>query len=84
MSEDKMIRLSQAARKLNVGMTTITDFLAKKGFQVDSNPNSKIDNDQFNLLAKEFKASAMEKEEANSLSIGKKHNENLSIIGGNC
>lgn len=79
MSEEKMMRLSLAARKLNVGLSTITDFLGKKGYEVDSKPNSKITEEQFGMLAKEFASSAQEKEEASSLSIGKKHNSNVVI-----
>jgi len=79
MSEEKMMRLSLAARKLNVGLSTITDFLSDKGFEVDSKPNSKISEEQFNMLAKEFASSAMEKEEASGLTIGSKHAGNMVI-----
>ncbi len=79
MSEEKMMRLNLAARKLNVGISTITDFLSDKGFEVDSKPNSKISEEQFDMLAKEFASSAMEKEEASGLTIGKKHGGNLVI-----
>lgn len=78
MSEPKMMRLSQVARKLNVGRSTIVDFLSEKGFQVDSSPNSKITGEQYSMLAKEFAASASEKEEASHLTIGTKHGENLA------
>ena len=50
MSEEKMMRLSLAARKLNVGLSTITEFLGKKGYEVDSKPNSKISEEQFGML----------------------------------
>merc|ERR1712072_285647 len=79
MAEEKMMRLSLAARKLNVGLSTISDFLSDKGFDVDSKPNSKITSEQFNMLAKEFASSAMDKEEASGLTIGKKHNSNVVI-----
>lgn len=77
-----MYRLSQVARKLNVGRTTIIDFLTKKGFEVDSSPNSKITDEQFSLLSKEFADSAMDKEEASGLTIGSKHTDNLVIKAG--
>lgn len=73
------MRLGQVARKLNVGISTIVEFLAKKGSDVENNPNSKINMDQFNMLAKEFKSSALEKEEASHLSIGKRHHETFTI-----
>ena len=79
MSEEKTMRLSQVARKLNVGRTTIIDFLADKGFEVDSSPNSKVTSEQFAMLSKEFAASASEKKEASGLTIGTKHNEHVVI-----
>ncbi|HYG18925.1 MAG TPA: translation initiation factor IF-2 [Ohtaekwangia sp.] len=79
MAEEKLIRLSQAARKLNVGHNTILDFLGKKGFEVENNPNAKLTPEQFNLLSKEFAASATEKLEASGLSIGVKHGENVIV-----
>jgi len=74
-----MMRLSQIARKLNIGKNTILDFLESKGFKVDDNPNSKISPEQFQILSKEFATSAMDKEEALGLTIGKKHSDNFII-----
>ena len=34
--ENKSTRLSKAARLFNVGISTIVEFLAKKGIQIDS------------------------------------------------
>jgi translation initiation factor IF-2 len=79
MAAEKLIRLSQAARKLNVGHNTILDFLADKGFEVENNPNAKLTPEQFALLSKEFAASATEKLEASGLSIGVKHSENIVL-----
>ena len=73
-----MMRLSQAARKLNVGRNTIVEFLGDKGFEIDRSPNAKISSEQFDMLAKEFAASASEKEEASHLTIGTKHVEEIS------
>ena len=78
MAEEKLIRLSQAARKLNVGHNTILEFLSKKGFEVENNPNAKLTPEQVNLLSKEFASSATEKLEASGLSIGVKHAENVA------
>jgi translation initiation factor IF-2 len=79
MAEEKMIRLGQASRKLNVGHNTILEFLAKKGFTVENNPNAKLSAEQFAMLSKEYASSASEKLEASALSIGTKHNENVTI-----
>lgn len=75
MAEEKLIRLGQASRKLNVGHNTILDFLAKKGFNVENNPNAKLSPEQFAMLSKEFASSASEKAEASGLTIGVKHVE---------
>ena len=79
MAEDKMMRLSLVTKKLNVGINTVTEFLAAKGFEVETNPNAKITMDAFGLLLKEFESSALDKKEASNLSIGKKHGEHLVI-----
>lgn len=73
MSDEKMMRLGQIARKLNVGTATIVESMAKRGFEVENNPNSKITMEQVAMLEKEFKSSALDKEEASHLSIGKRH-----------
>jgi len=52
VAEEKLIRLGQASRKLNVGHNTILEFLAKKGFIVENNPNAKLTPEQFVMLAK--------------------------------
>ncbi len=78
MAAEKMIRLGQASRKLNVGHNTILEFLSDKGFAVDNNPNAKLTGEQYAMLAKEFASSASEKLEASGLTIGTKHVENVS------
>ena len=70
------MRLSQVARKLNVGRTTIVDFLSQKGFDVDASPNSKINMEQFNMLSNESVAPAMVKEAAPGITIGSYHHDN--------
>jgi translation initiation factor IF-2 len=54
MAEEKMMRLSQAARKLNVSIITITEILGSKGHRIDNNPNAKLALDQLEILAKEL------------------------------
>lgn len=78
MAEEKMIRLGQASRKLNVGHNTILEFLSNKGFTVDNNPNAKLTGEQYAMLSKEFASSASEKLEASGLTIGTKHVENVT------
>ncbi|MEX2231682.1 MAG: translation initiation factor IF-2 [Cyclobacteriaceae bacterium] len=78
MAEEKMIRLGQASRKLNVGHNTILEFLSKKGYSVDNNPNAKLTGEQYVMLSKEFASSASEKLEASGLTIGTKYVDNIT------
>lgn len=49
------IRLNKVQRELNVGLSTIVEFLQKKGFtSVVENPNTIISEEEYNLLIKEF------------------------------
>lgn len=48
------IRLNKVTRDLNVGITTVVDFLQKKGYTVEANPNTKITEEQYAVLVKEF------------------------------
>lgn len=72
MSEEKGYRLGQVARKLNVGLNTITDYLASKGQKVEHNPNTRITEEHYQLLLKEFQSSFQDKKEASELVIGGK------------
>jgi len=50
----KQQRLSKIAKEFNLGISTIVEFLEKKGIEADSNPNSKVPNESYELLLKEF------------------------------
>lgn len=76
MAEGKTMRLSQAARKLNVGTNTIVAFLLAKGIAIENQPHTKITPDQFHLLAKEFAGSATDKAEASTIAIGENYVDN--------
>ena len=70
MSESKQLRLGQIARKLNVGRNTIIDFLRNKGYEIDSNPNTKISSEIYQILENAFEDSAVEKKVASNIKIG--------------
>ena len=63
-SEAKPKRLSIVARELNVGTSTIVQFLEDKGFDIGNNPNAKIPVECLDLLDEEFKDSKTLKEKA--------------------
>lgn len=48
------IRLIKISKDLNVGINTLVEFLHGKGFDVESNPNTKIGSDHYELLVREF------------------------------
>ena len=48
------IKLIKACKELNIGMATLTAFCEKHGHPVESDPNVRIDDDLYLLLAKEF------------------------------
>ena len=48
------IRLNKVTRDLNVGITTVVEFLQKKGYTIEANPNTKITEEQYAILVKEF------------------------------
>ncbi len=62
-------RLSKVARDFNVGISTIVDFLHKKGFDIDTNPNNKITDDAFHLLEKEYKGDVSLKKESELINL---------------
>ena len=49
------IRLNKVTKDFNVGISTIAEFLKKKGLgEIDQNPNAKISDEQYAALQKEF------------------------------
>ncbi len=48
-------KISKAAKDFNVSITTVVEFLQKKGITIDDNPNTRIDDDAYNLLMQEYK-----------------------------
>ena len=69
MSEDlkNNIRLSKAAKEFNIGMSTIIEFLGKKGHKIDSSPNTKLNGEMYALLVKEYQGEKEVKKNADQL-----------------
>jgi len=63
------IRLGKAATEFNVGVTTIVDFLHKKGFKIDSNPNTKLGPEMYTLLVKEYQPDKAAKDIAKHIEL---------------
>jgi translation initiation factor IF-2 len=78
MSEQKTSRLSKVARELNVGIATIVDFLNTKGIKIDTNPNTKIEDNHYQILLSEFQSEKKEKEKSRNV-INKEKRETITI-----
>jgi len=76
---DKVIRLSKVARQLNVGISTIVDYLGSQGVVIDSNPNTKLDGEHFDLLNKQFADDKSLKEEAEKTSLTREKRETITL-----
>ena len=72
-------RLSKVARELNVGISTIVEFLSSQNKDVSSNPNTKIGEELYMLLLQEFQKEKFEKEKADNVVIEQTERKVISI-----
>jgi translation initiation factor IF-2 len=75
----KPIRLGKAAGELNVGITTLVEFLESKGIKIDANPNTKLEPEHYDVLRKEFAADQSLKEQSKFSSVKRERRESISI-----
>lgn len=62
------IRLNKVIKEFNVGMQTVVDFLEKKGHKLEEvNPNTKLTDEQYSLVKKEFQTDEHLRNEAEKL-----------------
>ena len=67
MSEGKSTNLLKAAKELNIGLNTAVEFLGKKGHNVEARPNTKLTEEMYDVLLKEFQGDKIVKEEAKQI-----------------
>jgi translation initiation factor IF-2 len=81
MSEatEKSIRLSKVAKEFNLAVSTVVEFLGKKGHAVESNPNSKIDNAAYDLLLAEFGTDKEIKEKSQQVVQQRQERETITL-----
>ncbi|HUX56029.1 MAG TPA: translation initiation factor IF-2 [Bacteroidales bacterium] len=80
MTEDiKVTRLSKAAREFNVGISTIVEFLHKKGFDLDPSPNTKLPHEAYILLVKEYSIDISVKKESEKLILKDLHRNKETV-----
>jgi translation initiation factor IF-2 len=73
------IRLGKAAGELNVGMTTLVEFLESKGVTIDGSPNTKLAPEQYEMLRTEFAADQNLKEQAKMSTTTVEKRETISL-----
>jgi translation initiation factor IF-2 len=74
----KPIRLGKAAGELNVGVPTLIEFLQSKGIKIDTNPNTRLEQEHFEMLCQEFAADQNLKEQSKS-AARRERRESVSI-----
>lgn len=80
MSEGKSTNLLKAAKELNIGLNTAVEFLGKKGFSVEARPNTKLTDEMYDVLLREFQGDKIVKEEAKQIVIGKIRREDTPVV----
>ena len=75
------IRLNKVTKECNVGLQTAVEFLQKKGFSdVEANPNTKISDEQYQMLVAEFKKDKGLRDDAAAVSRKRQHKEKKATI----
>ena len=72
---NKGVRLSKAAREVNLGVDSVVAHLKKKGFNVQASPNTKITSEMYQLLLRDFQINIALKEKADGISFRNKKEE---------
>ncbi|WP_462317136.1 translation initiation factor IF-2 [Marinilabilia sp.] len=72
-------RLSKIAKECNVGINTIVEFLHKKGFEIESNPNTKVSEEMYDLLKQEYRSDLTVKMESEKLVERKQKGKKSSV-----
>jgi translation initiation factor IF-2 len=75
----KTTRLSKVAREFNIGITTIAEFLSKKGYEIEAKPNTKLTADIYEILVQEFQAEKHVKEESKKIGLEFTQHETITI-----
>lgn len=65
------VRLNKVMKEFNVGLNTVVEFLAKKGHAIEAVPNTKLTDEQYELVQKEFQHDEKLRNEANRVMQGR-------------
>jgi translation initiation factor IF-2 len=75
----KTQRLGKVAGELNVGISTLTEFLQSKGVAIDPNPNSKLEGEHYDMLRQQFADDQSLKEQAKLTAVKREKRESVSL-----
>ena len=75
----KPVRLGKAAGELNVGMSTLVEFLEGKGISISESPNTKLSPEDYEMLRTEFAADQTLKEESKKTTVNQERRETVSL-----
>mgnify|MGYP001150325785 CR=1 FL=1 len=75
----KVKRLSKVARELNVGISTLVEFLGTQGIDIDSSPNTKLEPEHYEILSEEFADDQTLKEQAKQQEVKRERRETVSL-----
>ena len=67
-------RLVKIAKELNVGTSTIVEYLKSNGFEIENKPTAQVSDEMYGTLLKQFSNSMEEKVKADKLIIGSRGN----------
>ncbi|MDG1901470.1 MAG: translation initiation factor IF-2 [Bacteroidales bacterium] len=59
---NKVVRLSKAAREFNISIDSVVIFLKDRGYDIERNPNTKLEPEMYNQLTEEFRVEKEVKE----------------------
>ena len=76
---NKPVRLSKAAREFNLGMTTVVEFLASKGIEVEAKPNTKLDPETYALVKSNFQGDKETKAKAQASAASIQERESITL-----
>ena len=75
MSEVTAVRLSKILKEYNIALSTVNDFIKKKGYNLELTPNSRVEPEIANLIETEFSKDKKTKDAANNISLPNRHIE---------
>ena len=69
------IRLNKVQKELNLGLSTIVEFLQKKGFEIKEDPNAVVPEDGYQMLMEEFSADKKVRMQSDSFTQERKNKD---------